>query len=356
MISVSWRELLPENVVTELDQFAAGINAFLLIEHNEDGTHGDITVDSLVLPVPLKSVVGSTLSLFATLTRQTATPGSGVAESDVLDFDRNVRATQVQPEYQSNPTTEIGAHQAIAIAGLVGGTRSRGAVSDNDWIEGADSETIRSFVQIDVVNNTVVTKLERWLASGMPWDYVFRPGSLVTASLGTQYLTSDYLWDEIAGKELYISGDAIVDGDLTVAGAINGGDFGSWTSYSPAWTSTGTAPAIVNGTITGSYARVGNTVTFRAEIVMGGSTTFGTGSYRLSLPSTAAAITAVSGTMICTNAGVATFGGIIDGVSTTTVQMQLSTYPGGDVPVTNTVPFTFGSTDSIRIYGTYEEA
>jgi len=64
---------------------------------------------------------------------------------------------------------------------------------------------------------------------------------------------------------------------------------GAWTAYTPAWTSSGTAPALGNGTATGHYMRSGKAITVAAEIVSGTTTTFGTGNYRISLPVTASA-------------------------------------------------------------------
>lgn len=59
-----------------------------------------------------------------------------------------------------------------------------------------------------------------------------------------------------------------------------------WTSYTPVWTSSGTAPAIGNGTITGRYRRAANSDLIIAEIkmVLGTTSTVGTGVYSWSLP------------------------------------------------------------------------
>jgi hypothetical protein len=57
-----------------------------------------------------------------------------------------------------------------------------------------------------------------------------------------------------------------------------------WINYAPAWTSTGTQPAIGNGGIGGYYQRLGATIQFKIVVYMGSTTTYGTGSYRFSLP------------------------------------------------------------------------
>lgn len=61
---------------------------------------------------------------------------------------------------------------------------------------------------------------------------------------------------------------------------------GAWTSYTPAWTSSGVAPVLGNGTLTGQYFRVGKTAHVRIRLVPGTTTTFGTGNYYFSTPFT----------------------------------------------------------------------
>jgi len=57
-----------------------------------------------------------------------------------------------------------------------------------------------------------------------------------------------------------------------------------WSSYAPSWTSTGTNPAIANGSIVGAYATVGQLVVARFAITIGSTTTVGSGVYTISLP------------------------------------------------------------------------
>lgn len=58
----------------------------------------------------------------------------------------------------------------------------------------------------------------------------------------------------------------------------------AWTTYNPAWTATTTNPTIGNGTITGKYAQINKLVVWRFIITCGSTTTFGSGSYLVSLP------------------------------------------------------------------------
>lgn len=63
---------------------------------------------------------------------------------------------------------------------------------------------------------------------------------------------------------------------------------GTWVTYSPAWTSSGTAPSIGNGTLTGRYSITGKTVICHINLIAGSTTTFGTSTQSFSLPFTAA--------------------------------------------------------------------
>lgn len=56
------------------------------------------------------------------------------------------------------------------------------------------------------------------------------------------------------------------------------------TAYTPSWTSSGTAPSLGNGIITGVYTRQGRLVTAVVNLGFGASTTPGTGTWRFSLP------------------------------------------------------------------------
>lgn len=54
--------------------------------------------------------------------------------------------------------------------------------------------------------------------------------------------------------------------------------------YAPAWTSTGTAPVLGNGTLAGSYVQWGPMVVAQVKLVVGSTTTFGSGFYSVSVP------------------------------------------------------------------------
>lgn len=78
----------------------------------------------------------------------------------------------------------------------------------------------------------------------------------------------------------------IWNGSSWVLSALATAGMGVWSSYSPSWTSNGTAPSVGNASLTGKYCRIGNTVFADMALVTlnGGSTSFGSGTYFFSLP------------------------------------------------------------------------
>jgi hypothetical protein len=165
-----------------------------------------------------------------------------------------------------------------------------------------------------------------------------------------------------AGQRLYAE-------DLnTIARQIDSLTDPGWTSYTPTWASSGTAPAIGNGTLTGRYRRAANSDLVIVEItqVWGSTTTNGTGLYNWTLPVTAssAAVTAiVSGSGQVTNAGDISQPCVSVVATTTQVVVVAGPCPntattvnsrGGQVGAT--VPFTFATSDTITLTVQYDAA
>ncbi|MEU0001488.1 hypothetical protein ABZ069_31680 [Streptomyces microflavus] len=65
--------------------------------------------------------------------------------------------------------------------------------------------------------------------------------------------------------------------------------FAAWTPYTPAWTGQTTNPVLNNGSLTGRYLKVGRTCHVQIELLMGSTTTYGSGGWVLSLPFAASA-------------------------------------------------------------------
>lgn len=137
----------------------------------------------------------------------------------------------------------------------------------------------------------------------------------------------------------------------------------SWVSYTPAWTSTGTAPTIGNGSIVGASITTGpKTIDWYMTITMGSTTTYGTGSYRFSLPvaaSTRAAGSTLNIAGLLTDTGTAIWGVQACRIITSTTIELLAPTATADARlavVAQTVPFTWANTDIVSIAGRYEAA
>jgi len=128
----------------------------------------------------------------------------------------------------------------------------------------------------------------------------------------------------------------------------------AWTSYTPTWTSTGTAPSLGNGAISGRYLQIGKTVFVRIALQTGSTSTYGTGAYSFSLPLTANLSTwdAAGSCAIMDNSGSNRYGFTAILSSTTAV----SAADGTGVRPTATTPLTFATGDRITFQLAYEVA
>jgi hypothetical protein len=128
--------------------------------------------------------------------------------------------------------------------------------------------------------------------------------------------------------------------------------------FTPTWTGTGSNPAIGNGAISGGYINAGDLTWFYVSITMGSTTTYGTGSWGLSLPvapfSTfrwgfegTARDSSASQTWRIT--GEVASGAIALRCDATTAGNQLR-------DITPTVPFTWATNDTFLVTGKYRTA
>ena len=139
--------------------------------------------------------------------------------------------------------------------------------------------------------------------------------------------------------------------------------FGIFTAYTPTWTSSGTAVSLGNGVLTGRYRRTGKMVEVLITLLMGSTTTYGTGDYSFQLPSvpTSQGLTQalVLGSGRALDTGVANRTGIaisatLAGVSP--ARVRVSTGSTSTTIWGQTVPHTWGNTDELTISCSYEEA
>lgn len=131
----------------------------------------------------------------------------------------------------------------------------------------------------------------------------------------------------------------------------------AWASFTPTWTGSGTNPALGNGTLTGKYTRFGKTLFGRVILTAGSTTTYGTGSWRFSLPVTPHTDYTVSATL-----GVVGNAGLFDTSAPNRASRRVLTADptymdlrdDANANVTNLVPWTWANGDALHIEFQYE--
>lgn len=79
------------------------------------------------------------------------------------------------------------------------------------------------------------------------------------------------VWCQVYGRRILLLGRV-------------GAPSGAWKSYTPAWEAVTTNPTLGNGTLTGRYIQLGQTVHFRINLVIGSTSELGLGSWMMGLP------------------------------------------------------------------------
>lgn len=129
----------------------------------------------------------------------------------------------------------------------------------------------------------------------------------------------------------------------------------SWTSYTPAIGGTGWSIGTTGSQAIGYYATVGKTVHFSAQLQFGTTgATFGTAQPTVSIPVTHSANHLTVGTALYYHSGTTYMGMWQIGSSGTTASLYTGASPSANV--SSTVPFTWATTDIIRVNGTYESS
>lgn len=132
-------------------------------------------------------------------------------------------------------------------------------------------------------------------------------------------------------------------------GGAGGGVLPAWEDWTPVWTTTGSAPSVGNGSLTGRFQHVGKTVHFRLQLNWGSTTSGGTGTYQFTLPVPASSLQ-------WTFAANCLEGGVDNDVSIGLLEsgsVFVVVIDDGNV-ANSTAPFTWGDTDRLVVTGTYE--
>jgi|SRR5882762_2917587 len=182
-----------------------------------------------------------------------------------------------------------------------------------------------------------------------------------TPVYGLHYPTSAYAANVPADVQLLANDtETALAGRDTAINVVqaNLNALGTWVDYTPTWTGT-TNPALGNGTLKAGYVKIGKMCTVRMNLVMGSTTTYGTGGWAWTLPFTARTISGASTLPQWSGAGLlldSTFAyylSTVGVVSAGTVFNMFANGNGNFVGMTNQ-PFTWSTNDSISASVTYE--
>lgn len=153
-------------------------------------------------------------------------------------------------------------------------------------------------------------------------------------------------------------------GDIRSMSAYYGGDVSLFASapskladyrvnqantWTPTWTGSGGNPSLGNGTLTGVYERTGKIVDVWIKLVMGSTTTYGTGTWYFDLP--VAATTDAIGEMYILDSGTTNYNGVVRvTASTDLITMNVHNNASNVGP---TVPHTWATGDEIWCHARY---
>lgn len=217
-----------------------------------------------------------------------------------------------------------------------------------------------------------------WVPVSDSWSYASASTITVPSDATAKYSVGDKIKLVQSSTTKYFYVTAVASTVLTVTGgsdytvansAISGIyyskattplGFPQWFNYTPTWTSSGTAPSIGNGTLTGKFAITGKKYDFRVSLIAGSTTTVGTGNYSFTLPSTPSVTIQDYPIGICTgvDAGSIYMGTISYESSGKFWGLFHSTTVAGQAAgrIGAAAPFAFGNTDQYYFIGSYEAA
>jgi hypothetical protein len=135
----------------------------------------------------------------------------------------------------------------------------------------------------DVTNSQIIQPAGYKLAGTSGTNYTFK-GTFQTASNSTSYrLLIHQTVNNPGSGAITLKFDNVSVGPQSVTYTTPMSD---WKSFTQSWLSTGTQPALGNGSAFGWYRRVGDSVEVMSALIFGSTTTYGTATYLFPLPET----------------------------------------------------------------------
>lgn len=230
---------------------------------------------------------------------------------------------------------------AVASGSVYIGGATVSVSSGNVAISAANS--INPRIDIVAVNNAGTKSAITGTAAASPG-----PPALPTTSVALAFVY-------VPANDTAITTNQIVDKRVFLPYSISPAALASaftWSSYTPSWTASSVNPTLGNGSIQGRYLQIGKLVHFQLSISMGSTTTFGTGTYAFSLPTSAASGVTMIGDGRLFDSGTNSRLVLARKETSTTFALYQDQNTGNGIGPT--VPFTFAANDLIEVQGSYE--
>ena len=156
-----------------------------------------------------------------------------------------------------------------------------------------------------------------------------------------------------------------VDGETVTAAIMNAhvrdnlNALGEWnTSWTPTWTGSTGNPVLGNGTLVGRYLETAEWVYFFIHLTMGGTTTYGTGTWRFDLPVNSAARPWTFEGIAIDSSASNDFHALFRRSAADEVSGRCDATTAGNAmrAITSANPFTWATGDELYIAGAYQKA
>lgn len=178
----------------------------------------------------------------------------------------------------------------------------------------------------------------------------FRPGVCTSSTRPTAPYEGQVIYETDTDKTLVWNGSAWL-----YLSTPQTTEIGATVSYTPTLTNI----TLGNGTLSSRYSLTNKFVHYEGKITFGTTTSISGANPQISLPFTSAQSFQIAGNVIYADSGVATYSGLPFIIGTTTFYLYISNFAtayGSEVPVSSTVPFTWGNLDSITWSMHYQSA
>ena len=167
---------------------------------------------------------------------------------------------------------------------------------------------------------------------------------------GVKVFTTKQAGDQIASAHINDLQDEVVAVETTL-----GANPFTWQSYTVSWTAATTNPSIGNGTLSGRYVQIGKSVIYSIALVMGSTTTYGSGIWRFSLPKLVAnsSVRYIGQWRAYDASTGASYSGVTS-LSSGNSGIIIFSRDQGSSTLSNVVPFTWASSDELFVTIVYE--